>query len=128
MATLSQQVYEAVEGLKAKGVKGADAFKQVAEQQGKTLSAVRGNYYSHARKLGGGTGSGRRRSGGDETFTAEGAVKQARALLQRALREIDREVEVAERELERAKARRDEVVSSIAERKKTLEKQIKALS
>lgn len=132
MATLGQQVYEAVEGLKAKGVKGADAFKQVAKERGKTLSAVRGNYYSHARKLGSGGGGGtrgRRASrNGAQDVSYSGAVRQARELLQRALNNIDSEVESARQRLERAQAEYDEIVRRIGERKEELQRKIDALA
>ena len=133
MATLGQQVYEKVERLKSQGVKGGDAFRKVAEEHGKTLSAVRGNYYSHARKL---TGSGVRAAGRGRRAAAsaggevsiESAVRSAREILERALAGIDGEVGRAKQRLDRAQAEYDEVVSKISDRKKELSKKIASLS
>lgn len=128
--TESQAVYERIEQLKADGVSLAEAVRQVAQERGKKEGAVRGNYYSHAKKLTGGSSGSRPRSRRSTraAITVDGAVNEAKAVLQKAIDNIDSEVEDAKKELAAVQARYDELVASVKERKASLEKRIKALS
>ncbi len=128
--TESQAVYERIEQLKADGVSLADAVRQVAQERGKKEGAVRGNYYNHAKKVAGGGGGGKPRSRRSTraAITVDGAVDEAKGVLQKAIDSIDTEVEAAKKELAAAQARYDELVASVKERKASLEKRIKALS
>lgn len=128
--TEAQIVYERIEQLKAEGVSLADAVRQVAEERGKKEGAVRTNYYRYAKNVTGGGGARKPRSrrGGRMTVTVDGAVDEAKAVLQKAIDSIDSEVEDAKRELAAAQTRYDELVASVKERKADLEKRIKALS
>lgn len=90
---------------------------------------------STARKLeaGGGAatrrGRGRRSAGSQTTaVTVEGAVAQARAVLEQALAGIDGEVDAAKAKLDAAQADYDELVASVKTRKAKPETKIKALS
>ena len=127
--TESQVVYERIEQLKADGVSLADAVRRVAEERGKKEGAVRGNYYNYAKKVtGGGSTKPRSRRSTRTAITVDGAVDEAKAVLQKAIDNVDSEVEAAKKELEDAQARHDELLASVKERKASLEKRIKALS
>ena len=123
---IARQTYETIEQLKAGGMTMADAVKQVATDEGKNPSAIRGNYYNHAKKLAGGTTRSRRST--RAALSVDDVVASARQLLEQARTEIDREIEAAKQEYEQAKARYDELVSSAEAHKKDLNKRIAALS
>jgi hypothetical protein len=127
--TEAQIVYERIEELKAGGSNLADAVKTVAKERGKKAGAVRANYYNHAKKLTGGGGSKpRSRRSTRAAITVDGAVDEAKAVLQKAIDNIDGEVQDAKTELDAAQARYDELMASVKERKASLEKRIEALS
>ena len=128
--TESQAVYERIEQLKADGVTLADAVRQVAQERDKKEGAVRGNYYNYAKKITGDSSSSKPRSRRSTraAITVDGAVDEAKAVLQKAIDSIDTEVEGAKKELAAAQERYDELVASVKERKASLEKRIKALS
>lgn len=126
--TEAQIVYERIEELKAGGSNLADAVKTVAEERGKKSGAVRANYYNHAKKVAGGGSKPRSRRSTRAAVTVDGAVDEAKAVLQKAIDNIDGEVEDAKKELAAAQARYDELVASVKERKASLERRIRALS
>lgn len=132
--TEAQVVYERIEELKASGLSNADAIRAVAEERGKKENAVRANQHQHRQKLQAGTGApttrprARRGTSKPAAVTVEGAVAQARALLEQAVAAIDAEVDAAKAELNAAQARYDDLVASVKTRKAELEKKIKALS
>lgn len=130
MSTLGQQVYEAVEQLKTSGMKGADAFKKVAQDRGKSLSATRGNYYSFARKQGDGTstrGRGRATVSDTSGLSVDSAVRQARDLLARALSQVDAEVDRARAARDRAESDYQNVLARVEDRKQDLQRKIDGL-
>ncbi|MGZ6790859.1 MAG: hypothetical protein ACXVGQ_13175, partial [Mycobacteriaceae bacterium] len=88
-----------VEAMVASGVKKSDAFKMLAEEFGQPVNSVRGLYYVFSKKENGGASKPRRR----ETTTAD-AVASAVSALQKALADIDREVEAAKTRAEEAQA------------------------
>lgn len=126
--SVAQAVYEQVEEMKSGGMSNADAVRQVAEQQGKSINAVRANIHQHRQRAGIASTGRRGRGRKPQEVTVESALGQAKALLQQALDGIDREVDTAKADLDAAQARYDELVESIAERKQDLENKIKALS
>lgn len=120
--TKAQEVYEKVEELVAGGMDRPDAFRQLAEELGIQFNSVRGSYYTHSRTLNGGASRTRHR----ET-NPDDAVASARAVLERAIAEIDKEVEQAQERATEAKAEADALKQSAPERKKTIEARLKAL-
>ena len=79
-------------------------------------------YYARAQGAGGSRSRPRRR----ET-TAEDAVNDARAALQRAIDNVDREVEAAKERADEAKAEYDSLKASAAARKAEISKRLEAL-
>jgi len=130
--TEAEVVYERIEELTGSGTRFADAVRTVAEERGKKENAVRANYYNHKKKLDGGTSSSPRSRGRSrataQPLSVDNALAQAKALLEEALANIDREVETARAEVDTAQARYDELVASVADRKSELETKIAALS
>ncbi|MBK8295495.1 MAG: hypothetical protein IPK93_12380 [Solirubrobacterales bacterium] len=122
--TTSQVVYERIEELKAGGMSNADAIRKVAEDDGKTVNAVRANVHNYKKKLDGGSTSTR---GASKPLTVDGALAEAKKLLERALKSIDSEVDKAKVEADRAQARYEELKTSVAQKKTELEQKIRAL-
>jgi hypothetical protein len=88
--TKAQEVYEKVEALIASGVDKSDAFKQLAEETGRPYDSLRGSYYTHKRKLEGGSeGAKSSRTRRRET-TPNDALADARASLERSIASIDK--------------------------------------
>lgn len=121
--TKAEEVFTRVEALVAAGSTKADAFKKLAEEYGQPVNSVRGSYYQHTRAANGGASRTRRR----ET-TAEDAVADARAALQRAIDSIDREVDTAKERAEEAKREHDSLKASSAERKAAIAAKLEALT
>lgn len=129
--TQQQLDYNRIEELKADGMSNADAIRAVASERGASVNAIRANQHAYRQKLGGGgsrrasTGTARARK--PAPVTVDGAIAEAKALLEQALATFDREVDAAKTEADAAKTRYDELVASVKERKTELEKKIKAL-
>ena len=121
MATKAQQVYERVEALVASGVSKADAFRQLAEETGQPVKSLQGAYYQHTKKLGGGTRPRKR-----ETTPAD-AVDSAKAVLERAIEQIDAEIAAARERADEAKAEFEAMKASAAERKQAITAKLAAL-
>jgi outer membrane murein-binding lipoprotein Lpp len=120
--TKAQQVYERIEALTAEGATKADAFRRVAEEIGQPVSSVRGAYYQHSRKVAGGSSKPRRR----ETTPAD-AVESAKAILEKAIEQIDTEIEAAKERADEAKREYDAMKASATERKRAITAKITAL-
>jgi chromosome segregation ATPase len=120
--TKAQEVYDKTEELIADGMEKADAFRQLAEEYAQPVNSIRGFYYQHSRTLNGGASRTRQR----ET-TAEDALAQARGTLERAIANIDREVETAEERAGEAMAEYESLKESAPKRKKDIETRLKAL-
>ena len=119
--TKAQEVYDKVEALMGDGVEKAEAFRQLAEEYGQPVNSIRGSYYQHSRVISG-TSTPRRR----ETLPDD-ALASARAVLQRAVDNIDREVAVAEERAGEAAAEYEALKASAPQRKKDIETRLKAL-
>jgi outer membrane murein-binding lipoprotein Lpp len=122
MATKAQEVHEKTEQLIAGGMEKADAFRQLAEEYGQPVGSIRGFYYQHARTLAGGSSRTKRR----ET-SPDDALADARAVLQRAIESIDREVDAAGERAGEANAEYEALKTSAPQRKKDIEARLKAL-
>src|SRR5207244_9915126 len=83
--TKAQEVYERVEALVASGAKKADAFRQVAEEYGKTFNSMRGAYYAHTRTLSTTPSTNPRKQ---QTAPTE-PIESALIVLEKAVEEID---------------------------------------
>ena len=129
--TQAEQTYIELDRLTSGGMSFADAVRKVAADTGKKEGAIRANFYNHKKKLEGGapaTTTGRRGRPKAQTLTVDGALAQARAILEQALQGIDREVDAVKAELEAVQARHDALVASVKDRKTELQQKIKALS
>lgn len=124
--TKAQQVYERIEALVASGLTKADAFRQLAEELGQPAKSLQGAYYQHTKKLGIGGNGGKRRSRKRETTPAD-ALDDAKAVLEKAIDDIDAEIEQAKERADEAKAEYEAMKASAAERKQAIKAKIEAL-
>jgi outer membrane murein-binding lipoprotein Lpp len=120
--TKAEEVHQRIDALVAGGMQKADAFRQLAEETGKSVKTLQGAYYTHVRKVGGGSSRPRKR----ETTTAD-ALGSAIAVLERALEQIDAEVEAAKERADEAKAEYESLKGSAPARKEALQAKIEAL-
>jgi predicted nucleic acid-binding Zn-ribbon protein len=121
--TKAQQIYERVEALVAGGSTKAAAYEAVAKELGLKPNSVRGAYYQHTRKQ-----NGAKRQTRVRETTIEGAVASATASLEKALTDIDLEIEAAKERADEAKGEFEALKASAAERKQAITAKIEALS
>jgi len=121
--TKAQEVFDKTEALIASGTTKADAFKQLADEYGQPLGSIRGFYYSWSKQLTGGTGKPRRR-----VTSPEDAMADARAVLERAIKKVDQEVEVAEERATEAKAEYEALRDSAESRKEAISAHLESLT
>jgi RNA processing factor Prp31 len=121
--TKAQEVYERVEALVASGTKKADAFRQVAEEFGQPFNSMRGAYYAYTRSIGKAAPRTRKRQ-----TTTEDAIESAVIVLNRAMAQIDAEVEAAKTRVDEAKAEYEHLRDTAEERKAQVQAKIDALS
>jgi len=127
--TEAEKVYTAMTDLMSGGTSMADAVRKVGANTGKKEGAIRANYYNHKKKLDvGATTTGRRGGPKAEAMTVDGALAQARALLEQVVTGIDRQLDDAKAELDAAQTRYDQLAESGNDRKAELQQKIKALS
>lgn len=122
--TKAQEIYDQVNEMVASGVGKADAFKQLAEEEGRPVDSLRGSYYSHKKKIEGGESKPRTRR---RETTPDDALADARAALERAIGSIDREVEAAEERATEAVAEAKALKASAADRKAAITERLEAL-
>jgi outer membrane murein-binding lipoprotein Lpp len=121
--TKAEEVHQRIDALVGGGMQKADAFRTLAEETGKPVKSLQGAYYTHARKTGtGGSSRARKR----ETTPAD-ALGSAIAVLERALEDIDAEIEVAKDRAAEAKSEYESLKGSAASRKQALQTKIEAL-
>lgn len=120
--TKAQETYERINALVERGVKKADAFRQLADETGTPVKSLQGAYYQHSRKANGGTARARKR----KTTTAD-AVASAATMLEQAVDDIDREVEAAKERADEAHAEYDALKNSATARKQAIQAKIDAL-
>lgn len=119
--TKAEEVFTKVEQLIAAGKTKAEAFKQLAEEYGQPVNSIRGSYYSHTSAKSGGSKPRRRET------TTEDALADARATLERAIANVDREVETAKERAEEARAEYEALKASATERKREIRERMEAL-
>jgi hypothetical protein len=125
--TKAEEVYTRVEALIAGDVTKAEAFKQLAAEYDQPVNSIRGSYYQHSRKAGGGDGAVRPPRTRRRETTPEDAVADARAALERAIEAIDREVEAAKARADEATAEYDALRGSAQTRKAAITAKLTAL-
>jgi hypothetical protein len=123
MATKAQEVYDKVNALMEGGMSRPEAFKKLAAEYNQPVGSLRGTYYAFSR---GATGNGKSRPRRRET-TADDALADARAALERSIAAIDREVETAKTRADEAKAEYEDMKASANDRKKAIAARLKAL-
>lgn len=122
--TKAQVIYETVEEQVASGVEKADAFKALADSSGRPYDSIRGSYYSHKKKIEGGETRPRTKR---RRTTPDDALADARAALERAVENIDKEVEAAKESAQAVAADYEEIRGSADERKAEITKRLEAL-
>lgn len=124
--TKAEEIYNEVEKKTSGGMSKPDAFREIATARGIKFDSVRGAYYTHKKVLDGGgeAGSGRTRT---RETTLEDAVASARATLERAIANIDRELVAAEERATETAAEFEAMKKSAPERKTAIEAKLKAL-
>lgn len=120
--TKAEEVFTKVESLIASGMTKSDALKALAAKYGQPVDSIRGAYYAHKRSQGVPSARPKRR----ET-TPEDALAQARAALERAIANIDREVDAAKERADTAAAEYRELKASAADRKATIAGRLETL-
>lgn len=121
--TKAEQVYERISALIATGATKAEAFRQLSEETGQPVKSLQGAYYTHSRKANGGPTRARKR----ETTTTD-AVAQAVTVLERAITQIDAEIETAHARAQEANAEHDALKQSAAARKQAIQAKIDTLT
>jgi hypothetical protein len=122
--TKAQEVYEKVEELIAGGSTKAEAFKQLADEYGQPVNSIRGSYYTWSKSQDPDRPSRTRRR---ET-TPEDALSDARRVFERAIEQVDAEVDAAKHRADEAKAEHDALKASAADRKKAIQERLDALT
>ncbi len=125
MATKAEQIYEEINQMIEGGMAKADAFKQMAEEHNRPVDSIRGAYYGHKRKIDGGTRAPRTRR---RETTADDAIADARAALERSITSIDKEVEVADERAKEAVAEAKSLKDSADERKRAITERLESLN
>jgi hypothetical protein len=128
VATKAQEIYERVQAMEAEGIDKSDAFKTIAAETKRPYDSVRGSFYTHKRKLEGGSpsASSSSRSRRRET-TPDDALADARAALERALEAIGRETEAAKARAQEAAAEYESIRGSAGERKEAIQRRLESL-
>ena len=122
--TKAAQTYAALTKLTGEGMRLSDAVRQLADDTGRSESAIRASYYQQRSKLGlHGRLGGRYR----EPVSVEETIRKARQLLEQALAAIDEELDVAKAELGAAQERYERLEAEAAERRSELQGKIAAL-
>lgn len=127
MTTKAEQIYVEINQMVEGGMTKADAFKQMAEEQSRPVDSIRGAYYGHKRKIEGGDSATRSRTRRRET-TADDAISDARAALERSIANIDKEIGAAKTRAEEAAAEYESIRGSADERKAAITARLESLS
>ena len=122
--TKAEEIFNRAHALMDEGLSRTDAFKKIASESGRKYDSVRGAYYSHKLKAEGSVSSSRPRR---RETTADSALADARASLERSIASIDREVEVAEERASEAAAEAEALKASAAERKQAITERLETL-
>jgi hypothetical protein len=124
VTTKAAETHAALSQLMEGGMRLSDAVRAYADDTGRSEAAVRASYYQQRAKLGDNATSSRRH----RAVSVEDAIDEARALLQRAIDQIDAEVEAAKADAVAARQRYEVLKADAARRKAELERKIAALA
>ncbi|HEV7495001.1 hypothetical protein [Baekduia sp.] len=122
--TKAETVYTRVEEMIAAGTSKADAFKKLAEEYGQPTNSIRGLFYTWSKNQNPDRPSRTRRR---ET-TPEDARSDARRVFERAIEQVDAEVEAAKHRSDEAKAEYDALKASATERKAGIQQGLDTLT
>jgi hypothetical protein len=122
--TKAETVFTRVEEMIAGGSTKAEAFKKLAEEFDQPVNSIRGSYYTWSKSQDPDRPSRTRRR---ET-TPEDALSDARRVLERAIEQVDAEVDAAKERADEAKAEHDALKASAAERKAGIQQRLDTLS
>ncbi len=126
---LGQQYYDAVEALKAAGMKNAEAVREVATRFGKQENAVRGGIHQWRSRHSDSQATATRSTRGRRTATpsVDALLASARKSLEDALALVENEVHEAKAAVEQAQAHYDRVVAGVKDKRADIEQKLKAL-
>ncbi len=126
---LGQQYHEAVEALKAEGMKNAEAVREVAARFGKRENAVRGGIHQWRSRHSDGQATATRSPRGHRAAapSVDALLATARKSLEDALALVEGEVHEAKAGLEHAQAHYDRVVAGVKDKRADIEQKLKAL-
>jgi chromosome segregation ATPase len=122
--TKAETVFSRVEEMVAAGTSKADAFKKLAEEFDQPVNSVRGAYYQWSKAQEGPDAPKRTRR---RETTPEDALADARRVFERAIEQVDAEVEAAKSRLDEAKAEHESLKASAQQRKEAIQKRLEAL-
>lgn len=125
MATKAEEIYSRTHELMGQGMSRTEAFTKIAEDEQRPKDSIRGAFYTHKKKVEGG-GLRPTRTRRRET-TLDAAVGDARAALERAIQDVDQEVEVARFRAEESQAEYEALQASADERKEAIGQRLQAL-
>jgi hypothetical protein len=109
-----QNITQLIDGTQ---VSATDAAKTVAQELGKTENSILTAYYRHARKLKGDAGlSPKRGSGRRSAKTVDRYLADARAAFEGALKQVSVEVDRAQAEFDRVKAKHSKDLTVLKDR------------
>lgn len=126
--TKATDTYERIEALVAEGSTQADAFKQLAQDNGQPVDSVRGAYYT-GRKQATGTATPRsRRISRARPTTEEDAIERAVATLEDSIAQITKEIETARTHAQEAQREYEEIETTATPRITAIRAKIEALT
>jgi hypothetical protein len=122
--TKAETVYTRVEELIADGSTKADAFKKLADEYGQPVNSIRGLFYTWSKNQNPDRPSRTRRR---ET-TPDDALADARRVFERAIEQVDIEVDAAKHRADEATAEHEALKASAADRKKAIQERLDGLT
>jgi hypothetical protein len=110
-----ERITQLIEGTQ---VSATDAAKTVAQELGKTENSILTAYYRHARKLKGDTGTSSKRDGARRRSvkTVDGYLAEAKAAFEGALKQVGADIDQAQAELDRIKAKHSKDLTALKDR------------
>ena len=122
--TKAETVFTRVEELVAGGATKAEAFKRLAEEYGQPVNSIRGSFYAWSKSQSPDQPPRTRRR---ET-TPEDVLADARRVLERAIEQVDAEVEAAKHRSDESKAEYEALKASAPARKQSIQQRLEALA
>lgn len=123
--TKAETVFTRVQEMVAEGSTKADAFKKLAEEFDQPVNSLRGSYYQWTKSQEDPDAPKRTRR---RETTPEDALADARRVLERAIGQVDIEVEAAKGRADESKAEFEALKASAKERKEAIQARLEALA